>query len=221
LTIGGTIELKQITQLPDHYVERGSVDLAKDLKLLVKLQVAAFLAALLTGWLFLNLTYILRPDSAELLSLRSLLGFETGDGVSFRFSISILILVSLLIATVLMIVLHEAVHGLAFWLFTGKRPTFGFKGLYAYAASPKGVYLPRKQYFVVALAPLISLSLLGLILIPLLPLIALPTLVFFLIGNAAGAIGDVWVVGWLLREPAEILLQDRGDAVTCYGPPPA
>jgi hypothetical protein len=33
-------------------------------------------------------------------------------------------------------------------------------------------------------------------------LTALPTLVFFLIGNAAGAIGDVWVVGWLLREPA-------------------
>jgi hypothetical protein len=52
LTIGGTIELKQITQLPDHFVERGSVDLSKDLKLLAWLQVAAFLAVILTGWLF-------------------------------------------------------------------------------------------------------------------------------------------------------------------------
>lgn len=211
--------MKQITKLPENFVERGSVDLTKDFKLLIKLQVAAFLAVILTGWLFLNLTYLLRPDSVELLSVRSLLGYDTGNGINIQISLSMLMLVSLLGATVLMIVLHEAVHGIAFWLFTGKRPTFGFKWVYAYAASPKGVYLPRQQYFVVALAPLTFLSLAGIVLIPVLPLLALPTLVFFLIGNAAGAIGDVWVVGWLLREPPEILLQDRGDAVFCYGPP--
>jgi hypothetical protein len=213
--------LKQITQLPEHFVERGSVDLSKDFKLLAWLQVAALLAVILTGWLFLNLTYALRADSVELLSLRSLLGFESGTGFFFQISLSMFMLLSLLIATVLMIILHEAVHGIAFWLFTGKKPTFGFKWFYAYAASPKGVYLPRQQYFVVALAPLIFLTLAGTALIPLTPLTALPTLVFFLIGNAAGAIGDIWVVGWLLREPPEILLQDKGDAVTCYGPPHA
>ena len=216
---GGVIELKQITQLPEHFVERGSVDLTKDFKLLVKLQAAAFLAVILSGWLFLNLTYFLRPDSGELLSVSSLLGFESTNGLNLRISLSMFMLVSLLVATVLMIILHEAVHGVAFWLFTGKRPTFGFKLFYAYAASPKGIYLPRQQYFIVALAPLIFLTLAGIALIPVVPLVALPTLVFFLVGNAAGAIGDVWVVGWLMREPPEILLQDRGDAVTCYGPP--
>jgi hypothetical protein len=211
--------MKQITQLPEHFVERGSVDLAKNFKLLIWLQIAALFAVILTGWLFINLTYILRPDSVQLLSLRSLLGIDTGDGFTIGISLSMFMLASLLIATVLMIILHEAVHGIAFWYFTRRRPTFGFKGFYAYAASPKGVYLPRQEYIVVALAPLLLLSLLGVILIPLVPLNALPILVFFLIGNAAGAIGDVWVVGWLLREPPEILLQDRGDAVTTYGPP--
>ena len=213
--------MKAITRLPEHFVERGSVDLAKDFKLLLKLQVAAFIAVIITGWFFLNLTYLLRPDSIELLSVRSLLGFESDNGFSFELSLSLLMLISLLVATILMIVLHEAVHGIAFWMFTGRRPSFGFKGFYAYAASPKGVYLPRREYFVVALAPLVFLSLFGAILIPVLPLVALPALVFFLIGNAAGAIGDVWVVGWLLREPPELLLQDRGDAVTTYGPPPS
>jgi hypothetical protein len=218
---GRLIDLKKITQLPENYVERGTIDLAKDFKLLLRLQVAAFVAVILAGWLFLNLTYILRPDSVALLSLRSLLGHSSDDVFTIRISLSIYMLMSLLIATVLMIVLHEAVHGFTFWYFTRKKPTFGFKGLYAFAASPKGTYLPRLQYFVVALAPLIFLSLAGIALIPILPLLALPTLVFFLIGNAAGAIGDVWVVAWLLREPPEILLQDRGDAVTCYGPPPS
>lgn len=111
-----------------------------------------------------------------------------------------------------MIILHEAVHGLAFWLFTGKHPKFGFKVFYAYAASPEGVYLPRQQYFMVALAPLVILTLVGIVLIPIMPLLALPTLVFFLISNSAGSVGDLWVVGWLLREPREILLQDQGDA---------
>jgi hypothetical protein len=208
------VEMKPVTYLPEHFVERGSIDLSKNIKLLVLLQVVGVIALIISAWLFINLTYLLRPESVELLSVI----LRSEDGLSFRISVS---LPSLLVALLMMIVLHEAVHGIAFWYFTRKKPTFGFKGLYAYAASPKGTYLPRQQYFIVALAPLILLTLVGVVLIPVLPLLALPTLVFFLIGNAAGAIGDIWVVGWLLREPREILLQDHGDAVICYGPPPA
>jgi hypothetical protein len=76
------------------------------------------------------------------------------------------------------------------------------------------------QYFMVALAPLIILTAAGVVLIPVMPQAGLPALLLFLIGNSAGSVGDLWVVSVLLREPREVLLQDEGDAVTCFGPPP-
>jgi hypothetical protein len=44
-----------------------------------------------------------------------------------------------------------------------RKPKFAFKVWYAYATAP-GWYLPRNQYAVVAIAPLVVLSLLGIIL---------------------------------------------------------
>ena len=67
-----------------------------------------------------------------------------------------------------MIVLHEGLHGLFFWLFTREKPKFAFKGFYAYAAMPDW-YLPKKEYLITALAPLVGITLLGVLGLALLP----------------------------------------------------
>jgi hypothetical protein len=109
-----------------------------------------------------------------------------------------------------LIVTHELVHGAFFWQFTGQRPRFAFKGAYAYASAP-GWYIPQHQYLVVGLAPLILLSIAGLILMGVLP----PKWVFMLVivfaVHAAGCIGDLIVVGWLLWRRGDLLVQDDGE----------
>ncbi|HMQ29453.1 MAG TPA: DUF3267 domain-containing protein [Chloroflexaceae bacterium] len=126
-------------------------------------------------------------------------------------------IVALLVATAVVLVLHETAHALCFWLFTRKRPRFGFKGLYAYAAAP-GWHVPRLQYAITGAAPLVLLSLGGLLLVLVVPLGALPLLLYALTLNAAGAIGDILVLGWIAVSPRGALFRDRGDAVERFVP---
>lgn len=126
-------------------------------------------------------------------------------------------LVVVLVGSVVTIVLHELIHGLGFWLFTRDRPAFGFKGLYAYAAAPRW-YLPRNQHVVAGLAPLGVTSLAGLLLVPLVPPAPVGALVLILTLNAAGTIGDLVVMGWLLTRPATTLVRDGGDTFSLFAP---
>lgn len=145
----------------------------------------------------------LRPD---------LLGFSftvSGIGDLLRFVLLGLVLMAVVV------VLHEAIHGLLFWRFTGDRPRFGFKGLYAYAAAP-GWYLPRNQHLVVALAPLLLITLGGLLMIALIPTAAVLPLVLVVALNAGGAVGDLVAAIWLLRADAAALVQDTGDSMVIF-----
>ncbi len=58
----------------------------------------------------------------------------------------------------------------------------------------------------------------GLLLVSVLPLVMLPGLLIFVTFNAAGAVGDLLVCGWLLTFPPTVLAQDVGDVMTLYGP---
>jgi hypothetical protein len=140
-----------------------------------------------------------------------------GVGLLGAAGILLLWVVSLAAATIVMIVLHEAVHGVFFWLFSGRFPQFGFKGYYAYAAMPPGVYLQRDRYILTGIAPAVLLTLGGLALLPVLPSWSLPTLIVFLTGNASGSVGDVLVIGWLLSKPSDVFIEDNGAVMTVYG----
>jgi len=118
---------------------------------------------------------------------------------------------------VVMIVLHEGLHGLFFWLYTHARPRFAFKGFYAYAAMP-GWYLPRCEYLVTALAPLVGITLLGVLGLALLPGWADPPLIWLLILNTSGAVGDLWIAWALLRAPAGVMGCDNGDSAELFVP---
>lgn len=194
--------------LPENYHESGTLDITKDARLVVLLNAAGLLIVAASGWLFFQAIARQRPeDSVRALQTISIHGLWQ----------LFLFLGLVLVLTAFHVILHEAVHGIFFWVFTRSRPHFAFRWAYAYAAAP-GWFLPRNAFLVTTLAPLVLISLLGLALIPLLPASALPAAWYVLTMNAGGAAGDILVAIWIARQVPRSLIRDRGDAVTLYVP---
>ncbi len=186
--------------LPENYHSAWLFDITRTREI-IWLNVLGVLLFVLSLWGFNALARAVRPGTV-------------GVGVFFKtesVAEALWNLVAFLVATVLMLVIHEAAHGLFFWLFSRSRPKFAFKGYYASASAP-GWYFPRWQYILIGLAPLVLITLFGVIGLIWLPqALLLPTLLI-LIFNTSGAVGDLWVVGNLLRFPASAYILDSGDA---------
>lgn len=194
--------------LPANYHSIGTLDVAHDRRLLIIFNIAGVVLLGVSGWLFFRAIFLVRPSLAT-----------TGMG---ELSVSspvqwITLIAAILALTALHIILHEAVHGIFFWIFTRSRPRFAFRWAYAYAAAP-GWYIPRNPFFVTTLAPLVVLSLAGLLVIAVAPLAWVLPAWFIITMNASGAVGDLAVAAWLVRQPPDCLVQDRGDAVTLFIP---
>jgi hypothetical protein len=191
--------------LPANYAPYKTIDLTTDTRAMVILNIGALVLLLLGGWLLLWLLEVLRPDIIS-------------DGTVSISGLNFVLMVLLVIGLLgLMIIIHEAIHGAFFWLYTRSRPYFGFKGMYAYAAAPEW-YIPRNQYLVVGIMPFVLITLVGLLLLPVAPAWLLLPVLFVVLMNASGAAGDVLIVGWLLLLPAHTLINDLGDAITLYRP---
>ena len=197
--------MRPTRSLPSHYQSIGSFDLRNNSQALLQLNILGFVLFAISAWIFGSAFYALRPDEAQ---AGLAIGFSDLGGI-------LQALLVVVVATGVMIVLHEVVHGLFFWLFTRSIPKFAFKGIYAYAAAPQW-YLPKVQYLVVALAPLVVLSLAGMALILVVPQGWFMILLLVLVTNASGAIGDLWVTVWLMRQPNSCYANDHGDAVTLF-----
>jgi hypothetical protein len=189
-----------LKELPPNYQLHSTFNLSTKKAVLV-LNLIGFFLLLFFGSLFIGLAKAMRPDFTRF-----------GIVISSVFSLLVP-----LVVLVLMILLHEVIHGLFFWLYTHQRPIFAFKGAYAYAAAPDW-YLPRNKYVVVGLSPLILISLAGLLLLTIAPLSFFPSILIVMIFNAAGAVGDLIVVGWLLLKQPDSLVRDYGDMFTVYQP---
>ena len=119
----------------------------------------------------------------------------------------------------LTLVLHELTHGVAMQIF-GAKPKYGilWKGLMFYATSPEYAY-PRNNYVVIALAPLIFISIfvaLGMWLLQ-------GTLWVVLLGicgtiNASGAVGDMWITMIVLRYANTAYVIDERDGIRLFLP---
>jgi hypothetical protein len=186
--------------LPPGFEPLYKLDLTKDLRTGAYLNLAVLFMFFVFGYLFLWVGTTLRPEAWN-------------EDQTFLADIG---LVDLVVVFALMIILHEGIHGLFFWLFTRERPKFGFKLLYAYAGAPDW-YIRRNPFAWVGLSPLILLSVLGVAAIPWFPVAWMPPLILFLSTNAAGSMGDVYVVLKLLAQQGEVLIQDLGDSFTIYG----
>jgi hypothetical protein len=118
------------------------------------------------------------------------------------------------------LVIHEAVHGLIA-VYYGARPEFGVAMLHKvlpvfYCTTP-GHLFTRRQFAVFVLAPLVGISLFGVLAIALTPWGL--WLVFPLAINFGGAVGDIWFIGLLLRQRGGTLIEDRRDGVIFHYPP--
>ncbi len=184
---------------------KGTIDLSKNKRLAVITNIAGTVLLLLFGWLFSSLMAYIRP----------------GYGAGFNLSISnlwdLLITIGVVLGvTAVMVLAHEGLHGVFFWFFTRHRPTFGFRGYYAFAAAP-GWYIPRNPYLLISLAPFVLITAAGLVLLATLPDVLVGPLLLLVSMNAAGAVGDLMVAGWLLGKPPRFVVQDFGDGVNLFG----
>lgn len=107
---------------------------------------------------------------------------------------------------VLVLPIHEAIHGIAF-AFWGGKPYFGAKLPLALYCGARNQAFRRDQYLVVGLAPLVVVSIVGIVVTLLSPALG-AFIIFATVGNCAGAAGDVWVAWRLWRLPRSIIVED-------------
>lgn len=119
-----------------------------------------------------------------------------------------------LVAVGCYITLHELVHG--FWMkrFSGQKPKYGFKIIYAYAGSP--MYFARGPYVIIALAPLVLWGLVLAAMCAVVPPGWFWTVFLVQMMNVSGAAGDVYVVWRMGPMPKDALVRDTGTRMTIY-----
>ena len=120
-----------------------------------------------------------------------------------------LFFIVLLISLILYIPLHEIVHGIVLKNYTDEKLSFGWKLVYAYCGSKEAV-VDRKEYYVVALAPLLVFSVVFISLMFLNPSLSLVWYVMEIM-NVSGSVGDIYVSIKLRKEKSrDILITDSG-----------
>jgi energy-coupling factor transporter transmembrane protein EcfT len=187
---------------PDNATLVYSFNLFKNRRAFWALNGGGIALLILFGMLFSWVVSLIRPSIAFELAISS--------------ANALFVCLSLLGIAAGQMVLHELVHGVFIWLFTRSRPTFGFRGWYAYAAAP-GWFFSRGQYLVVLLAPFVLLSVLGLILLTIVSQrIALMTILLAAVLNAASSVSDLWITLLIIRERRPIVIEDLGDGMNFY-----
>ena len=120
-----------------------------------------------------------------------------------------LFFIVLLISLILYIPLHEIVHGTVLKKYTDEKLSFGWKLVYAYCGSKEAV-VDRKEYYAVALAPLLVFSVVFISLMVLNPSLSFVWYVMEIM-NVSGSVGDIYVSIKLRKEKSrDILITDSG-----------
>ena len=197
--------MKSTMSLPQGYRSIKTLDLSDDKKTLLILNLIGLFIFTTFGWLFIQLVRWLHPE----ITLGNYSFTINSSGGAFATVISLILLLAG------MIVLHEGIHGVCFWVFTRARPKFAFKGAYAYA-TVSGWYIPRTPYLVTALAPFVMISVMCAALLIIAPPQWFFAITLFASLNAGGAVGDLIISYWLIQQPSTCLVLDEGDSATLY-----
>lgn len=189
--------MKSYEQLPEGYGLLYGIDLQKDKRL-----------ALLVNLLSLGIAVLLTVPAAILVPLSTL--FRNGEG-----DLSIGKVAVTMVLTVLYVVLHELVHGVAMKLCGTKRVKYGFTGMYAYAGSDD--YYAKGAYLFIALAPVVLWGVVLAIAAPLVSRDWFWVVYFVQIMNLSGAAGDFYVTAKFSRLTGDVLIRDYGVGMQIYG----
>ena len=191
--------------LPEGYFQTYEINLAKDKRLAILLNVLGFIIFVLT---FVLLVFFIRWIRPGIL----ISGFYLKGNLSTLWDLLVLI-----IFVAFNLAFHELIHGFFFWVFTRSKPVYALHLAYAYAAAPDW-YIPVRQYWIIGLAPLVIIDAIGLLLILAAPASWLLIIVFLVTLNTGGAIGDLFIISRLLRVTPDCLVRDKGDGVCFFEP---
>lgn len=187
--------------LPVGYIQSGQIDLKKDKRLAILLNIGAFIVFIPMFYLLPGFAALVRPGITN-----------------FSGTITIGNVLGALGLTVVVLIIHEIIHGLFFWIFSHGRPVFALRPLYAYAGAPTW-FFPKRQYAITALGPLIIIGAVGLLLLLLAPISWIPMIAFLVALNTGGAMGDLLAFIRLLKCSPTSFTNDTGDVVTFYERP--
>ena len=191
--------------LPDGYHLTREIDLIKDKKTTIFLNLGALVFLIPVIWALISLVNLSHPGLIPL------------EGSIILNRQSLLTFIVVITTLVVVLLLHEMVHGLFFWIFTKTRPLFALRFSYAYAAAP-GWYIPTRQYLVIGLSPLILIDLVAILLLWICPPAWVLPLCMAIAMNTCGALGDLYIIATLLRCSSSTLVLDTGDAVRYFEP---
>ena len=187
--------------LPTGYIQSAEINLKKDKRLTILLSIGAFIVFILMFYLLTGFIALVRPDVKN-----------------FSENITIGKVLGALALTVIVLSIHEIIHGLFFWIFSHGRPVFALRLPYASAGAPTW-FFPKLQYAITALGPLIIIGAVGLLLLLLAPISWIVMTAFLVALNTGGAVGDLFVFIRLLRCSPTGFANDTGDVVTFYERP--
>ncbi len=112
--------------------------------------------------------------------------------------------------------LHEVIHGLAIYR-AGHKPRYGMMlGKGAFYATADNALFWRNDFILIALAPLVGITLLGLLLVYMLPDTPGYYVSLGVVFNAANSIGDLWMTAVVRRYPPTTLVRDQADSIRIY-----
>lgn len=120
-----------------------------------------------------------------------------------------------LVVFIILIFIHEGIHGIFFKVFNPKgKVKFGFKNGMAYATSPHSLY-SKGKFAWIGLAPFVVITT---ILFILLALKVLPAFYFVLLAAIHGSccVGDFYWMWLLIRAPKGILVEDTEQGINLY-----
>lgn len=103
--------------------------------------------------------------------------------------------------------LHEWLHGLALQSF-GHKPRYALHKFYLVATIQKGSFLTRREYLLMTLTPLVTMTLVGSVLLLFLPPTIGQLLLMALLLNTAASIGDIMVAWRVFRAPPDARFSD-------------
>ena len=184
--------------LPAGYIQSGQIDLKKNMRLAILLNIGAFIIFIPMFYLLSGFIALVRPDITN-----------------FLVTITIGKVFGAIGLVVFVLILHEIIHGLFFWIFSHDRPVFALRPLYAYAGAPTW-FFPKRQYAITALGPLIIIGAVGLLLLLLAPISWMLMIVLLVALNTSGAIGDIFVFFRLSKCSPTSFANDTGEVVTFF-----
>ncbi|WP_303872010.1 DUF3267 domain-containing protein [Acetobacterium wieringae] len=181
-----------MNQLPEGYKEIRRVNLAKDKRMFIAINIFAFIIFIVMA----VFGAIIKPISFT---------------VDSKF---MYLLILTIVLYIIYIIIHEAIHGYYMKKFSGKRAHYGFTGFCAYAGSE--AYFNKKHYIIISLSPVVILGIVLFIINAIVPQSYFWVIYFVQMVNITGAVGDFYVTYLMSKMPDDTLTQDTGVSMTMY-----